>query len=207
MVQIQLDEAGLVPAIVQNANTGEVLMLGYVSPGSLRQTLKGGDVWFYSRSRQELWHKGETSGNYLKVKCVNFDCDGDAILVQVEPTGPTCHEGTSSCFDNTSSVKDLLNKAHRTSGPGVLTELVEVIRNRRTHPRPESYTSELLDRGIERAAQKVIEEAGETAIAALTAPENVVGEMADLLYHALVLLEATNLDVDRVWDELLERRR
>ena len=203
---VQFDDRGLIPAIVQDAGTGRVLTLAYMDIEALHRTLSGPDVWFYSRSRQELWHKGETSGNYLKVKSVNLDCDGDAVLVQVEPTGPTCHEGTCSCFDNTSSVKDLLTKTHRTSGPGVLTELVEVIRNRRTHPRPESYTSELLNRGIERAAQKVIEEAGETAIAALNAPENVVGEMADLLYHALVLLEATNLDVDRVWDELLERR-
>lgn len=204
---VQFDDRGLIPAIVQDAGTGRVLTLAYMDKEALSRTLSGPDVWFYSRSRQELWHKGETSGNYLKVKCVNLDCDGDAVLVQVEPTGPTCHEGTCSCFDNTSSVENLLNKAHRTPGPGVLTELVEVIRNRRTHPRPESYTSELLDRGIERAAQKVIEEAGETVIAALNAPENVAGEMADLLYHALVLLEATNLDVDRVWDELLERRR
>ena len=203
---VQFDDRGLIPAIVQDAGTGRVLTLAYMDIEALHRTLSGPDVWFYSRSRQELWHKGETSGNYLKVKSVNLDCDGDAVLVQVEPTGPTCHEGTCSCFDNTSSVKDLLTKTRRTSGPGVLTELVEVIRNRRTHPRPESYTSELLNRGIERAAQKVIEEAGETAIAALNAPENVVGEMADLLYHALVLLEATNLDVDRVWDELLERR-
>ena len=203
---VQFDDRGLIPAIVQDADTGRVLTLAYMDIEALHRTLSGPDVWFYSRSRQELWHKGETSGNYLKVKSVNLDCDGDAVLVQVEPTGPTCHEGTCSCFDNTSSVKDLLTKTRRTSGPGVLTELVEVIRNRRTHPRPESYTSELLNRGIERAAQKVIEEAGETAIAALNAPENVVGEMADLLYHALVLLEATNLDVDRVWDELLKRR-
>ncbi len=205
---VQFDDRGLIPAIVQDAGTGRVLTLAYMDKDALSRTRSGPDVWFYSRSRQELWHKGETSGNYLKVKCVNLDCDGDAVLVQVEPTGPTCHEGTCSCFDNTSGVeKNLLNKAHRTPGPGVLTELVEVIRNRRTHPRPESYTSVLLGRGIDRAAQKVIEEAGETVIAALNAPENVAGEMADLLYHALVLLEATNLDVDRVWDELLERRR
>ena len=203
---VQFDDRGLIPAIVQDADTGRVLTLAYMDIEALHKTISGPDVWFYSRSRQALWHKGETSGNYLKVKRVNLDCDGDAVLVQVEPTGPACHEGTCSCFDDSSSVKDLLTKAHRTSGPGVLTELVEVIRNRRTHPRPESYTSELLNRGVGRAAQKVIEEAGETAIAALNAPENVVGEMADLLYHALVLLEATNLDVDRVWDELLKRR-
>ena len=95
---IQLDEKGLVPAIAQHASTGEVLMLGWVSPGSLKRTLEGGDVWFYSRSRADLWHKGEVSGNYLRLTSASVDCDGDVLLLQVEPDGPACHTGNATCF-------------------------------------------------------------------------------------------------------------
>ena len=95
---VKLDDKGLVPAIAQDANTGEVLMLGYVSPGSLKRTLEGGQVWFYSRSRQDLWHKGEVSGNYLNLKEALVDCDGDTLLFRVEPTGPACHTGNRTCF-------------------------------------------------------------------------------------------------------------
>ena len=97
---IRLDGRGLVPAIVQDANTGQVLMLGYMNPGSIKRTMEGGQVWFYSRSREELWQKGETSGNYLTFKEAHVDCDGDAILLKVDPTGPTCHTGNQSCFFN-----------------------------------------------------------------------------------------------------------
>ena len=95
---VRLDEKGLVPAIAQHADTGEVLMLGYVSPGSLKRTLEGGDVWFYSRSRSDLWHKGEVSGNYMHVRSVSVDCDGDTLLIQVDPEGPICHTGNETCF-------------------------------------------------------------------------------------------------------------
>ena len=98
MVEVQLDEKGLVPAVAQNADTGEVIMLGYMSPGSLKRTLEGREVWFYSRSRADLWHKGEVSGNYLRFKSAEVDCDGDTILLRVEPDGPICHTGNATCF-------------------------------------------------------------------------------------------------------------
>jgi phosphoribosyl-ATP pyrophosphohydrolase/phosphoribosyl-AMP cyclohydrolase len=203
---IQLDDKGLVPAIAQNDATGEVIMLGYMSPDSLKRTLEGGDVWFYSRSRADLWHKGEVSGNYMRVKSVAVDCDGDAILVRVEPDGPFCHTGNPTCFFT--PLDRLPDFARAEKGPGILEELFAVIQDRKRDLPEGSYTAQLFKEGTDRISQKVIEEAGETALAGARGDVGqLVREAADLLYHTLVLLAATGAKPEDVWVELRGRRR
>ncbi len=203
---IQLDEKGLVPAIAQNADTGEVIMLGYVSPGSLKRTLEGGDVWFYSRSRAELWHKGEVSGNYMHVKSITVDCDGDVLLLKVDPDGPICHTGNPTCFFT--PIEELPDFVHHDKGVGIIDELFAVIQDRKKEMPEGSYTTELLKAGVDRISQKVIEEAGETAIAGTKGDkEQVTSEAADLIYHTLVLLAASGAKPEDVWQHLRERRK
>ncbi len=199
---LKSDEAGLIPAIVQDVNSGRVLMLGYQDRQAFERTLATGRVWFYSRSRQRLWQKGEASGNELRVRQVLTDCDGDAVLILAEPAGPTCHTGAESCFFN------------RISGPEdewlpltrVSEALFRVILDRQENPRPESYVSTLLAGGIDRVAQKVGEEATETVIAAKNDDrEALIRELADLWFHSLVLLAARGLRPADVWAELARR--
>ena len=206
-MKIKLNQQGLIPAIAQDANTGQVLMLGYMNPGSLKRTLEGTQVWFYSRSREELWHKGEISGNYLNLKEAWLDCDADAILLKVDPDGPACHTGNTSCFFT--PMDQLPDEYYVTeSGPGVLDELFAVIRDRQQSPTEDSYTARLLQEGTARVAQKVVEEAGEAAIAAAQGDrENLPKEMADLFYHSLVLLAASGVSPQAVWEELRSRRK
>ena len=203
---IKLDERGLVPAIIQDMHTKEVIMLGYVNPGSLRRTFEGGQVWFYSRSREDLWHKGEISGNYLNLKSAFVDCDGDTLLFQVEPDGPTCHTGNPTCFFTILDGDP--DYEHTEHGSGVLDELFAVILDRKRDLPAGSYTAELLKAGKERVAQKVIEEAGESAIAATMGnKEQLPGELADLFYHSLLLMAITGTSPDAVWQELRDRRK
>ena len=205
MGTIQLDERGLAPVICQDANTGEVIMLAYVNPGALKRTVEGGEVWFYSRSRSDLWHKGEVSGNYMRLKSATMDCDGDAILLKVEPDGPICHTGNPTCFF---TPFDELPDFERTDrGPGILEELFSVIQDRKREMPDGSYTAELFKDGVDRIAQKVIEEAGEVAIAGAKGDrDQVVRETSDLLYHSLVLLSALGARPEDVWRELRDRR-
>ncbi len=206
---IQFDDRGLLAAIVQDADSGRVLMHAYMNEEALKKTLEGPDAWFYSRSRQELWHKGETSGNFLKVVEVQQDCDGDAIVVQVNPLGPACHTGAESCFDTAVLDSDLLETdgSNVKLGPGVIQELLDVI-NQRVSEKPEgSYTVELVESGPGRIAQKVVEEAGETAIASVSQTHaDVAAEMGDLFYHCMVLLASLKMPADQVWEVLAERR-
>lgn len=205
MGTIQLDDKGLVPVICQDATTGEVLMLAYVNPGALKRTLEGGEVWFYSRSRSELWHKGEVSGNYMRLKSAVMDCDGDAILLKVEPDGSICHTGNPTCFFT--PFDELPDFDQTYGGPGVLEELFSVIQERRQEAPDGSYTAELLKEGVDRIAQKVIEEAGEVAISGTKEDrDQVVRETSDLLYHVLVLLSAVGVRPEEVWNELRVRR-
>lgn len=204
MPEVKLDANGLVPAIAQNVNTGEVLMLGYMNPGSLKRTLDGGEVWFFSRSRSDLWHKGEVSGNYMRVKSAAVDCDGDALILQVEPDGPICHTGEPNCFFT--PIDELPGFYREQKGPGVLEDLFAVIQDRKREMPQDSYTAQLLQGGSARIAQKVIEEAGEAAIAAVKDDSaQLVDETADLLYHALVLLAASGARPEDVWQTLRAR--
>ena len=205
MQKIQLDEHGLVPAVAQDATTGKVIMLGYMNPGSIKRTIEGGEVWFYSRSRTDLWHKGEVSGNYLRFKSAEIDCDGDTVLLQVVPDGPICHTGNATCFFT--DIEDFPDFVHQEKGPGVLDELFAIVQDRKREMPQDSYTAHLLDEGVERISQKVIEEAGETAIAGVKADrEHLAREVSDLLYHVLVLLSASGVSPEEVWHELRQRR-
>ncbi|MBP9005671.1 MAG: bifunctional phosphoribosyl-AMP cyclohydrolase/phosphoribosyl-ATP diphosphatase HisIE [Candidatus Marinimicrobia bacterium] len=188
---------GLLPAIIQDEKTGKVLMLGYMNRESYEKTRATGRVTFFSRSRQALWTKGETSGNFLEVKEILSDCDGDTLLIKVKPTGPTCHTGADTCFNE----KNIAEKPF-------IFELEEIIRDRRNNPKPGSYTNKLFDAGDERIAQKVGEEATEVVIDAVTGNEmHLPEEVADLLYHLLVLLVAKDLALDDIMNVLEKRHR
>jgi phosphoribosyl-ATP pyrophosphohydrolase/phosphoribosyl-AMP cyclohydrolase len=187
---------GLLPAVVQHAITGRVLMLGFMNEESLEKTLSTRQATFFSRSRQCLWMKGETSGNTLEVTGIEIDCDNDTLLVLAEPAGPTCHTGQASCFDG----KD------ESRGFGYLGELESVIRERSNNHPDESYTARLLGDGVRRLAQKVGEEGVELALAAAAGDsEEVVNEAADLVYHLLVLLHQQGLGLADVTAELSSR--
>jgi phosphoribosyl-ATP pyrophosphohydrolase/phosphoribosyl-AMP cyclohydrolase len=170
---------GLLPAAVQDRSTGRLLMLGYMNREALEATLASVLVTFFSRSKQRLWQKGETSGNVLRLVSAHEDCDGDALLVLAEPVGPTCHLGTTSCFGG------------EPEGPAWLAELSRIVADRAASGDETSYTRKLLDRGVERIAQKIGEEGTEVALAAVTRDANgCAEEIADLLYHIAVLMEA-----------------
>lgn len=202
---VRFNDRGLIPAIVQDDSTGDVLTLAYMNEEALRRTLAGPDVWFYSRSRKSLWHKGETSGNFLKVKSVIEDCDADAVLVRADPTGPACHKGSRSCFNEPVQQS---GDATMDAGPGIIDELYDVIKERKENPAEGSYTTSLFESGRERIAQKVIEEAGEWAIAGLgDDPQRAAEEIGDLLYHTLVLMAAAGIEPELVWKELRKRRK
>ena len=189
---------GLLPAIVQHARTGRVLMLGYMNEAALRETLRQGRVVFYSRSRQVLWTKGETSGHYLNLVDVSTDCDTDALLVLADPIGPTCHKGTESCFADAAPAD-----AQRLAFLGLLEN---IIANRIADQPEGSYTARLFAEGPGRIAQKVGEEGVETALAAVSRDDDgLVSECADLLFHVLLLLKSRDLSLDRVVDELRAR--
>ena len=189
---------GLVPAIVQDVASGAVLMLGYMNEAALDATLERGRIVFFSRSKQRLWEKGETSGHYLQLIDWRIDCDGDTLLLLAQPAGAVCHTGTLTCFGD-----EALSAATRLS---FLVQLEQLIEQRRAE-RPEgSYTARLLAQGPRRIGQKVGEEALEVALAAVAEPdEALLGECADLLYHLLVLLQARSLDLDEVVEHLRRR--
>ena len=204
--KVQWNEAGLVPAVVQDAVSGRVLMLGWMNEEALTRTVESGRVHFWSRSRQALWKKGETSGNELHLRSVTLDCDGDAVLVQADPAGPTCHTGEISCF-----FEPLVERTGAPDGAEApelgpaLSALTRIVRERAAS-RPEgSYTAALLKAGTRRIAQKVGEEGVEVALAATQSREEVVNESVDLLYHLLVLLEDLEIDGREVAAEITRR--
>ncbi len=200
--EIRYDEKGLVPVVAQDASTGEALMLAYASREAVKKTIDTGEAHYYSRSREEIWRKGETSGNTQKVTDVRLDCDGDALLYRVEPAGPACHTGERSCF-----FTSLAGSDGETPDLGkTLTRLAGTIAGRRLEMPDGSYTAKLLDRGTGYTAQKVGEEAVEVVVAALEG-ERLAEESADLLYHLLVLLEGRGVGVEEVARVLDERHR
>lgn len=196
--ELKFDEQGLIPAIVQDANTREVLTLAYMNRESLARTLETHETWFWSRSRNELWHKGETSGNTQRVVDLVVDCDNDAIVVLVEPAGPACHTGARSCFDR-QQPDDL----------GVmLAQLYDLIETRERERPDGSYTTYLFEQGLDKILKKVGEESAETIIAAKNDDtQPLVSEVSDLIYHLLVLLVARGVTLDQIRAELARRRK
>jgi phosphoribosyl-ATP pyrophosphohydrolase/phosphoribosyl-AMP cyclohydrolase len=200
---INWDQDGLVPGIVQDARTGEVRMLGYLSAESLRLTVETGLVHFYSRSRQTLWQKGETSGNVLRLVDARVDCDGDTLLLRVIPTGPTCHTGEESCFYASPIAKGQTAPV----GADVIPRLDDVIRQRHADLPEGSYTTYLFQQGIDKIGKKIGEEAAEVIIAAKNGdPAPLANEAGDLIYHLLVMLRACDVPLDDVLAVLDQRR-
>ena len=185
---------GLIPAIIQDNQTDTVLMLGYMDKEALKKTISTKMVTFYSRSKDRLWTKGETSGNYLHLKSIQVDCDNDTLLIRAKPDGPACHTGDDTCFGDVNERKFFLHK------------LGKIIRQRKAEGDPASYTNKLLNRGINKIAQKVGEEAVELVIEAKDSNHRLfVGEAADLLYHFMVLLEAKEIRLKEIEQELKRR--
>lgn len=192
--KIKWNDKGLIPAVVQDASSFNVLMLGYMNNESLRITLDTDEVTFYSRSKQRLWTKGETSGNKLIVKSIELDCDYDTLLVKAKPLGPTCHKDNYSCFESESKNPiEIIN---------ILEGLVD---NRKIENHEGSYINSLLQKGIKEISKKVTEEAGETAISAVTNDGRLIDESADLLFHLIVLLKSQELSIKDVMIELSKR--
>lgn len=203
-LEIRWDQNGLVPAIVQDANTNQVLMLAYMDQTALERVFETGESWFWSRSRGELWHKGATSGHIQQVVEIRYDCDGDALLLRVQPAGPSCHTGHPTCFYRSLTLQT--PSEDRPSPEDILDRLEAVIHDRQANPRPGSYTCRLLEAGLPTLLKKVGEEAIEVIVAAQNeADERVISELADLVYHTLVLLAARGLSWVDVEAELARR--
>ena len=192
----------LIPAIVQEYNTNQVLMLAYVNKESYEYMLKNKETCFYSRSKQKLWRKGEESGNIQRIKKMTLDCDKDTLLIQVEQIGVACHTGKTSCFFN-----DVVNYIGSENDNKILEAIYNMIEERAVNPKEGSYTNYLLDKGIDKICKKVGEEAAETIIAAKnSSKEELVGEISDLAYHLLVLMYDRDIGIEDIKEELAKRR-
>lgn len=191
---LNYDDRGLIPAIIQDSISYNVLMLGYMNRDSLQHTIKTEEVTFFSRSKQRLWTKGETSGNKLILQSVEFDCDKDALLVKARQLGPTCHLDNYSCF-----------KSEKRNSFAIISELENIIDERKSESSEKSYVASLLKKGVKEIAKKVTEEAGETSISAVTNDGRLIDEASDLLFHLLVLLKSQEKSIEDVFNELKKR--
>ncbi|MDA7747951.1 bifunctional phosphoribosyl-AMP cyclohydrolase/phosphoribosyl-ATP diphosphatase HisIE [Gammaproteobacteria bacterium] len=191
---IKWNEKGLIPVVIQNKTTLNVLMLGYMNLEALQLSIKSNEVTFFSRSKNRLWTKGEDSGNKLIIKDMYLDCDVDTLLIKAEPLGPTCHKGTTSCFETDDQ-----------SSLNMIDELEMIIENRKNLDNSESYIVSLFNKGVKEIAKKVVEEAGETSIAAVTNDGRLIDESADLVFHLLVLLSSQGRSMKDVLQELKKR--
>jgi phosphoribosyl-AMP cyclohydrolase / phosphoribosyl-ATP pyrophosphohydrolase len=200
--QVRFNEQGLVPAIAQDYLDGTVLMLAWMNRESLQKTMETGEAWYWSRSRQELWHKGATSGHIQKVQSLRYDCDSDAILMAIEQIGDiACHTGERSCFHQVDSTK---------SAPSAdtLSEVFNVIRDRRDNPQAGSYTNSLFEAGDNKILKKIGEEAAEVVMACKDDDkDDIAGEVADLFYHSLVAIAHHGVELRDVYKKLQDRRR
>lgn len=201
-IKLKFNKEGLIPAIVQDYYTREVLILAYMNEESLEKTLKSNLATFWSRSRNKLWTKGETSGNFLTVVTIKYDCDSDALLLEVIPKGPACHTGHISCF-----YRDLyVNENIEVGNVDILNEIAKTIDDRKANPSEESYTNYLLKEGIDKICKKVGEEATETVIAAKNNnKEEIAAEAGDLIYHLEVLLAKLDMNLNDVYKVLQKR--
>lgn len=200
MSAVKYDENGLIPVIIQHAETKEVLTLAYANEEAVQKTIESNETWLYSRSRKELWNKGATSGNTQQVTAVRLDCDGDALIYEVIPNGPACHTGEDSCFHETLAGTPNMSKTD------MFKELTELIRNREEEMPEGAYTTYLFTEGVDKICKKVGEEASEVIIAAKNRDSQELSmETADLFYHVLVLLQEQKVELDQVIDVLKER--
>ncbi|QUH27209.1 bifunctional phosphoribosyl-AMP cyclohydrolase/phosphoribosyl-ATP diphosphatase HisIE [Serpentinicella alkaliphila] len=200
---IKYDDKGLIPAIIQDINSKEVLMMAYMNAESLEKTLETGTTWFWSRSRGALWNKGETSGHFQYVKAINYDCDGDTLLIKVEQIGVACHTGARNCFFN-----ELVEQTNRENEVDItiLEKIYNVIKDRKLNPKEGSYTNYLFDKGIDKILKKVGEENAEVIIAAKNInKEELIYETSDLIYHLFVLLNEKEVSLEEIYKELNKR--
>jgi phosphoribosyl-ATP pyrophosphohydrolase/phosphoribosyl-AMP cyclohydrolase len=198
--KLKFDERGLIPAIVQDVRTREVLTLAYMNAESFARTVETKETWFWSRSRNKLWHKGETSGNTQKVVELLLDCDGDAIVVLVDPAGPACHTGARSCFDSAGTAQLITTDQ-------LLDRLYDLVKEREQTRPTGSYTTYLFNEGLDKILKKLGEESTETIVAAKNnEDERLISEVADLVYHLIVLLVARGISLDQIRAELGRRR-
>lgn len=206
--KLKFDANGLIPAVVQDVSTRQVLTVAYMNKESLEKSLETKETWFFSRSRQELWHKGATSGNTQRIVELKYDCDGDALVVLVDPAGPACHTGADSCFSE--SLMDKSSPVSESTGLtdfAVMLELEKTIREREREMPEGAYTTYLFEKGVDKILKKVGEEAAEVIIAAKNRdPEELKWEAADLLYHLMVLLQEQKLPLKNVLEVLNERK-
>jgi len=205
---LKFDRQGLIPVVIQDWRDGSLLMLAYMNPESIKLTLEKKTVHFWSRWRNRIWEKGETSGNKLMLKDIFVDCDGDTLLVKAEPLGPTCHTNEKTCFFMRLQDDGSVDGIKTTDGfaGGILDKLYRTIEDRKAHPSAESYTSKLLMGGVDKVLKKVVEEAGEVALAAKGGKkEEIIHETADLLFHTLVALGYADIKPEEVYKELARR--
>ncbi|MFS0749080.1 bifunctional phosphoribosyl-AMP cyclohydrolase/phosphoribosyl-ATP diphosphatase HisIE [Oceanobacillus sp. 1P07AA] len=196
---LQFDENGLIPAIVQDHRSGQVLTLAYMNSDSVTKTIETNETWFFSRKRQELWNKGATSGNKQTVKQIHFDCDADALLVLVEAQGPACHTGEESCFYEDLYINDVALLQ-------IIPQVTAKINERHEHPVEGAYTSYLFEKGVDKILKKIGEEATEVVIAAKNEDkQELTSELSDLLYHSLVLMEQQGVTLEDIKKELYKR--
>lgn len=200
MINFKFDDNGLIPAIIQDYQTKEVLMMAYMNKESLEKTLETKRTWFYSRSRQQLWNKGETSGHFQDVKRIAYDCDEDTLLIEVIQTGSACHTGNKSCF-----YRNLLD-ADKSLNEAIVYEIANIISERKANPKEGSYTNYLFEKGIDKILKKVGEEASEVIIAAKNPDkEELVYEISDMVYHVLVLMAEKGVEIEDIKAELTKR--
>ncbi|TWT00093.1 bifunctional phosphoribosyl-AMP cyclohydrolase/phosphoribosyl-ATP diphosphatase HisIE [Planomicrobium sp. CPCC 101079] len=200
MTEVKFDKDGLIPVIIQDANSKEVLTLAYANEEALQKTIETNETWLYSRSRDELWNKGATSGNTQQVTAVRVDCDGDSLIYEVIPNGPACHTGEKSCFHET------IHGTANESAADMFSQLTGLIKNREEEMPEGAYTTYLFTEGVDKICKKVGEEAAEVIIAAKNRdPQELSMETADLLYHVLVLLQEQKVGLDQVIEVLKER--
>lgn len=204
---MKFDEKGLIPAVVQDASTKEILMVAYMNDDTLKRTIESGRAVFWSRSRGETWVKGATSGNYMFVKEIRVDCDEDCLLVLVDPAGPACHTGNKTCFFRKLENGVLSDVEEEVDSSNILAHLMSVAQDRRKNPQPGSYTNYLFDKGADKILKKVGEEAAEVVIAGKNKDKDEISyEVADLMYHLTVMLADNDMTWNDIFEELEKRR-